>query len=96
MKLGVVTDTLDMTGEVLETCSYADIGEKAVREAFKAYTGRVSQVPPKYSALRVEGKRAYELARQGRDFEMKAREIEIYSNEITRIDLEKGEIEYAT
>ena len=94
MRLGVATDTLDMTGEILETGSCADICEKAVREAFKAYTGRISQVPPKYSALKVDGKRAYELARKGLDFEMKSREIEIYSNEITRLDLEAGEIEF--
>ena len=94
MKLGISTDTLDITGEVLETHSYSDITENAVREAFKAYTGTISQVPPKYSALKVDGKRAYDLARSGADFEMKARVIEIYSNEITRLDLEKGEIEF--
>ena len=94
MKLGISTDTLDITGEVLETNSYSDITENAVREAFKAYTGTVSQVPPKYSALKVDGKRAYDLARSGADFEMKARVIEIYSNDITRLDLEKGEIEF--
>jgi len=94
MKLGLVTDTLDITGEVLETSAYADVSEKAVREAFKACTGRVSQIPPKYSALKVDGKRAYELAREGKDFELKAREIEIFSNEIARLDLEAGEIEF--
>ena len=94
MKLGLVTDTLDITGEILETGSYAEISENAVREAFRAYTGRVSQVPPKYSALKVDGKRAYELAREGKDFQMKAREIEIFENEIARLDLEAGEIEF--
>ena len=94
MKLGLVTDTLDITGEVLETAAYADVSEKAVREAFKAYTGHVLQIPPKYSALKVDGKRAYELAREGKDFELKAREIEIFSNDISRLDLESGEIEF--
>lgn len=94
MKLGLVTDTLDITGEVLETAAYADVCEKAVREAFKAYTGHVLQVPPKYSALKVDGKRAYELAREGKDFELKAREIEIFSNDISRLDLGSGEIEF--
>lgn len=94
MRLGIVTDTLDITGEVLETSDYTDISEKAVREAFKAYTGHVSQIPPKYSALKVDGKRAYELARDGKDFELKAREIEIFSNDISRLDLEAGEIEF--
>ncbi len=94
MKLGIATDTLDITGEVLETADYSDVDEKAVREAFEAYTGRVMQIPPKYSALKINGKRAYDLAREGKDFEIKAREINIYDNSVTRIDLETGEIEF--
>ena len=94
MKLGITTDTLDITGDVLDTAGYAEVSEKAVREAFKAYTGTVSQVPPRYSALKVNGKRAYELAREGKDFGLSARETEIFSNEISRLDLEKGEIEF--
>ena len=94
MKLGITTDTLDITGEVLETAGYSNIDEKAVREAFKAYTGHVMQIPPKYSALKIDGKRAYDLAREGKDFEIKAREIIIYDNSIRRIDLEAGEIEF--
>ena len=46
MKLGITTDTLDITGEILETCGYSDVSEKAVRDAFKAYTGLVMQIPP--------------------------------------------------
>ena len=94
MKLGITTDTLDITGKVVETAGYSNIDEKAVREAFKAYTGHVMQIPPKYSALKIDGKRAYDLAREGKDFEIKAREIIIYDNSITRIDLEAGEIEF--
>lgn len=94
MRLGITTDTLDITGEVLETAGYSNIDEKAVREAFKAYTGHVMQIPPKYSALKIDGKRAYDLAREGKDFEIKAREIIIYDNSIIRIDLEAGEIEF--
>jgi len=94
MKLGLTTDTLDITGEVLETASYAEVTENAAQEAFKAYTGIVKQIPPKYSALRVDGKRAYELAREGKDFELAAREIEIVRNEITSINLDEGIIEF--
>ena len=94
MKLGTTTDTLDITGEVLETSGYSKVDEKAVREAFMAYTGHVMQIPPKYSALKINGKRAYELAREGKDFEIKAREIIIFDNSISRIDLEAGEIEF--
>ena len=93
-KLGITTDTLDITGKVMETAGYTDVTEKAVREAFKAYTGNVRQIPPKYSALKINGKRAYDLAREGREFEIKPREIIIYNNEIRRIDLGSGEIEF--
>ena len=94
MKLGIETDTLDVTGETLRTGSYAKVTEKAVREAFKAYTGVIKQTPPKYSALKIDGKRAYDLARSGEDFEIKPREITIYGNKVDKIDLENGEIEF--
>lgn len=94
MKLGIETDTLDITGEVIRTSGYPDVSENAVREAFKAYTGNVTQIPPKYSALKIDGKRAYELAREGKAFEIKPREITVYGNSVTRIDLGKGEIEF--
>ena len=94
MKLGISTDTLDITGEILGTCDYSKVTENVVREAFTGYIGTVDQVPPKYSALKVNGKRAYDLARSGADFEMKARETEIYENKITRLDLVTGEIEF--
>ena len=92
MKLGVETDTLDITGKVLKTCSYADVTEKAVREAFRAFEGVIEQTPPKYSALMIDGKRAYDLARAGEDFEIKARRVTIYDSVVTRIDLESGEV----
>ena len=94
MKLGIMTDTLDMTGKVLETCSYANVSEKAVREAFMAYTGHIEQIPPRYSALMINGKRAYELARAGEDFEIKPRVITIYRNEVGNFDPVSGEIEF--
>ncbi len=94
MKLGIRTDTLDITGKILETSGCREVSEKAVREAFKAYKGNVRQIPPKYSALKINGKRAYDLAREGKDFEIKPREIIIYDNEVTRVDLERGEVEF--
>ena len=94
MKLGIETDTLDITGKVIKTGSYAEVTEKAVREAFRAFEGVIEQTPPKYSALMINGKRAYDLARAGEDFEIRSRKVTIYDNEVTRIDLEKGEIEF--
>jgi len=65
-----------------------------IKKAFADYTGRVSQIPPKYSALKINGKRAYDLAREGKDFEIKAREITILKNEITALDTAAGTIEF--
>ncbi len=96
MKLGFTSDTLDIWGDVIEYggCSPSDIEEDAVRKAFSDYTGVVKQIPPKYSALKIDGKRAYDLARAGEVFEIKAREITIVSNEITKFDAAEGIIEF--
>ena len=94
MKLGITTDTLDITGKILGTAGYSKVSEKDVREAFKAYTGHVMQIPPKYSALKIDGRRAYDLAREGKNFEISPREIIIYDNSVTKIDLISGEIEF--
>lgn len=84
--LGTVTDTQDTTGEVLEThpvtCS-----EEAVRKAAANFTGDILQVPPMYSALKVNGKKLYELARQGVEVERKARPVTIKEIRIDEIKL---------
>lgn len=82
--LGTVTDTQDTTGEVLEThpvvCS-----EEAVCEAAARFIGDILQVPPMYSALKVNGKKLYELARQGIEVERKARPVTIKEIRIDEI-----------
>ena len=70
------------------------VSEADIRKAFSDYTGSVSQIPPKYSALRINGKRAYELAREGKDFEIKPRIVTISRNEITDIAPDSGLIEF--
>ena len=79
MLLGVTTDTEDMTGTVL-TETKARITEDEVRAAAEKFTGVYGQVPPMYSALKVDGKRLYELAREGKEIERKPREVEIFEN----------------
>lgn len=80
MLLGVTTDTEDMTGTVL-TKTEAHITEEQLRHAAEKFTGKYGQVPPMYSALKVDGKRLYELARDGKEVERKPREVEIFENE---------------
>lgn len=88
MLLGVTTDTEDMTGTVL-TETNARVTEEEVRAAAEKFTGVYGQVPPMYSALKVDGKRLYELAREGKEIERKPRQVEIFEN--TPLAFEKNE-----
>ncbi len=84
--LGVETDTQDTTGTVLKTNS-VNVTEEAVREAVMSFLGVYHQIPPMYSALKVDGKKLYELARAGKEVERKAREVFIHEIEILDIAL---------
>lgn len=79
--LGVVTDTQDITGKVLSEC-VPDVSEEEVRKVMLSFRGEYSQVPPMYSALKVNGKKLYELAREGKEVERKARKVVIRELEI--------------
>ena len=65
MSLGVITDTQDIWGEVLELRDTANITEAAVRAAFAPFQGEILQLPPMYSAVRIDGRRLYDYARAG-------------------------------
>ena len=85
---GVVTDTQDMTGIVLSR-SKTDLTEEAVRTVIMSFLGESDQIPPMYSACKVNGRRLYELAREGKEVERKARRITIYELEILGMELPK-------
>lgn len=93
-RLGTVTDTLDITGTVLETrevkSSAAD-----VNEALKSFVGEISQLPPMYSAVSVNGQRLYDLARKGIEVERKPRQVTVYSIDTLSENEESGEYEIA-
>lgn len=84
--LGQVTDTQDTTGVVLEEHPVI-VSEEAVREAVSSFVGDYNQVPPMYSALKVNGKKLYELARAGKEVERVARPVFISEIEILEINL---------
>ena len=86
LRLGVTTDTQDHTGKVLRERS-VDVTEEQVREVIEEFEGKQMQLPPMYSALKVNGRKLYELAREGREVERKAREVYFYEIEILRIEL---------
>lgn len=81
LRLGTVTDTQDTTGTVLETRSVS-VTEAALRETLARFTGELSQLPPMYSAVKIGGKKLYELARAGKEIERKPRNITVFSIEL--------------
>ncbi|UCD84136.1 MAG: tRNA pseudouridine(55) synthase TruB [Deltaproteobacteria bacterium] len=87
MRLGVETDTQDLTGEVTFRGETRGIEEASIREAFAAFTGKISQLPPMYSAVKHQGVPLYRLARRGKQVERKKKVVEIYQLEISRIEL---------
>lgn len=90
VRLGVQTDTQDMTGTILSERE-VHVTEEQIREAATSFLGEYEQIPPMYSAVKVNGKRLYELARQGKEVERKARRVHIYTCDIREIHLEKQE-----
>lgn len=86
LRLGVETDTQDMTGTVLSSRP-VEVGEPQVREAAWSFQGSYMQTPPMYSALKVNGKKLYELAREGKEVERQAREVQIGEIEILAMTL---------
>lgn len=84
--LGVTTDTQDTTGTIL-TQRPVEASEEQVREAVLNFVGDCEQVPPMYSALKVDGKKLYELARAGKEVERRARPVVIHEIEILELNL---------
>ena len=82
---GKATDTLDIWGEVTEE-KESHITKEALLSALERFTGKITQLPPMYSAVSVGGKRLYEYARQGIEVERKSREVTVYSLELLAFD----------
>jgi len=86
MKLGVTTDTLDMTGTITDERP-VNVTNEEVFDAINSFIGVIEQIPPMYSALKVNGERLYDLARKGIEVEREARKVEIYNIETIGISL---------
>jgi len=82
MQLGVVTDTLDMTGAVIREADWSAVTRQELEAVLKRFTGHLTQIPPMYSAIKQDGQPLYKLARQGQTVERKSREIDIHSLEL--------------
>ena len=87
MQLGVETDTQDMTGTILKEADTSGLAEQYVMGAVMQFEGEIFQVPPMYSALKVNGKKLCDLARAGVTVERKARPVTIYKIFVENIEL---------
>ena len=87
MKLGITTDTQDITGKLLSESSVY-VTEEEIIDTLNSFKGDISQIPPMYSAVKMKGKKLYELAREGKEVERETRKVKIISNEL--INFEKG------
>lgn len=88
LQLGIATDTEDLTGTVIERQDLITVSEDEVRRALARFTGEIEQVPPMYSAVKIDGKRLYELAREGKTVERKSRKVTIHQIELLDMQLE--------
>lgn len=91
MTLGAITDTQDKSGEILESFEVS-VSEEEIKEAVKTFIGEISQIPPMYSAIKIDGKKLYELAREGKTIERQARTVLIKNIEIKEIKLEQNTV----
>lgn len=85
--LGAVTPTYDLESEPVDNKPVDYLTEEKIKEATIPFTGEILQVPPAHSAIKQDGKRVYELARQGREVKLEPRKVTIKEFEITKIDL---------
>ena len=84
--LGSSTDTYDSTGVVINKLDWSSINKSRVLEVMDKFIGYINQTPPKYSALKLKGRRYYDLARSGIDFDIQPRKINIKSIDLTHYD----------
>lgn len=85
-RLGLETDTLDIWGNTVKTCEDFSIDRKMLEKAVEAFRGVIDQVPPMYSALKVDGKKLYEYAREGKTIDIKSRKAYIEKADIISFD----------
>ncbi|WP_019634030.1 tRNA pseudouridine(55) synthase TruB [Actinomadura atramentaria] len=85
IRLGASTNTDDAEGEITATASAADVSDAALAAGVAALTGRIEQIPPQVSAIKVDGQRAYKRARAGEDVALKARPVTVAEFTVTGV-----------
>ena len=87
LRLGIETDSEDMDGKVIRESDYSHVTEESLRDTVMSFMGKSMQIPPMVSALKKDGKKLYELAREGVEIEREARPIEVYDIKVNNIAL---------
>lgn len=90
--LGKRSDTDDITGEVVDTPDCPVIEREQLERCLPHYTGRIEQTPPQYSAVHIDGQRAYDLARQGKEFDIKPRTVDVYELELSEFQFPRFQL----
>lgn len=90
VKLGVTTNTEDMTGEILSHHPVS-VTKEQIEMAVSKFVGEIEQIPPMYSAIKINGKKLYELARQGKEVERKPRKVTIHEMKVLSMDFSEDE-----
>ena len=91
LELGIKTDTGDSEGSIIQEKSLRKIKKEEIEKALESFLGENHQIPPMYSAIKINGKKIYELAREGKEIKRQARKIKIY--DIKLLDIENDESE---
>lgn len=96
VQLGEKTDTADVEGNVIEKKEVPkeSLQKEKIKDVLKSFVGKQEQVPPIYSAIKVNGKKLYEYARNGQKIEIQPRNIEIYNMKLINVDLKNNTIEF--
>lgn len=94
IKLGMATDTCDITGETVSTNGLQGLDRERVRAAMAGFVGESVQVPPEYSSLKIGGERASDRVRRGEKVVLEGRNVRIYMADITAMDLAQGTVDF--
>ena len=96
LQLGIKTDTADSEGKIIEEkdMDLSIFNQEKLNEILKTFIGKQEQIPPIYSAIKVNGKKLYEYARKGQNVEIKPRQIEIYDINLINFSKEEKQIEF--
>ena len=92
LQLGITTTTQDSEGEVLSE-NDVNVSEEEIKTVVGNFVGEISQIPPMYSAVKINGQKLYKLAREGKVLEREPRNITVYSIGVINIDLDKKQVE---